>query len=272
MRSSTGQKDRPGAADASAAMQGSPSCRSCRGTGFELVVSADGISRVKRCTCLVSDRAERLLKQSRIPRRYMGCSFENYADHNPSLSLAKAHVSRFVEEYPIHDFGLLLLGPCGVGKTHLAAAALLALLRDKGVQGLFYDFRDLLKEIQASYNPVSGTTEMEILQPIFAAEVLVLDDLGATKMTDWVRDTLSHIINNRYNERRVTLFTSNMEDETSPKAPPADERIREKPNLRSQIGDALRSRLYEMCEVICLEGDDFRRSVHHTGRRPGPQR
>ena len=273
MRSSTGQKDRPGPADAAAsAMQGSPSCQSCRGTGFELVVSADGISRARRCTCLVSDRAGRLLKQSRIPRRYMGCSFENYADHNPSLSLAKAHVSRFVEEFPIHDFGLLLLGPCGVGKTHLAAAALLALIRDKGVHGLFYDFRDLLKEIQASYNPVSGTTEMEILQPIFAAEVLVLDDLGATKMTDWVRDTLSHIINNRYNERRVTLFTSNMEDETSPKALPVDERIREKPNLRSQIGDALRSRLYEMCEVICLEGDDFRRSVHHTGRRPGPQR
>lgn len=272
MRSTTGQKARPAPPDAGPAMPGSPSCQRCRGTGFELVLSEDGISRARRCPCLASDRAGRLLSGSRIPRRYLGCSFENYAHLNPSLSLAKAHVSRFVEEYPIHDFGLLLLGPCGVGKTHLATAALLALMRDKGVQGLFYDFRDLLKEIQASYNPVSGTTEMEILQPIFAAEVLVLDDLGATKMTEWVRDTLSHIINNRYNERRVTLFTSNMEDETFVKGAPVDERIREKPNLRSQIGDALRSRLYEMCEVICLEGEDFRRSVHHTGRRPGPQR
>ena len=273
MRSSTGQKDRPGPPEATASsMKGSLSCESCRGTGFALVVSPDGIARAHRCSCLASDRSGRLISESRIPRRYLSCSFENYADHNPSLSLAKAHVSRFVEEYPIHDFGLLLLGPCGVGKTHLAAAALGALIRDKGVHGLFYDFRDLLKEIQASYNPVSGTTEMGILQPIFAAEVLVLDDLGATKMTDWVRDTLSHIINNRYNERRVTLFTSNMEDETTAKAAPVDERIREKPNLRSQIGDALRSRLYEMCEVICLEGDDFRRSVHHTGRRPGMHR
>ena len=273
MRSTTGHDDRPGPSDAEASsIAGSASCQKCRGTGFEVVVSPDGIERAHRCTCLISDRPGRLLKDARIPRRYLGCSFENYADHNPSLSLAKAHVSRFVEEYPIHDFGLLLLGPCGVGKTHLATAALLALIRDKGVHGLFYDFRDLIKEIQASYNPVSGTTEMGILQPIFAAEVLVLDDLGATKMTEWVRDTLSHIINNRYNERRVTLFTSNMEDETAPRGGPIDERIREKPNLRAQIGDALRSRLYEMCEVISLEGDDFRRSVHHTGRRPGPSR
>ena len=251
---------------------GTGSCPRCGGTGFELVVSLDGISRVRRCLCMGADRADRLLRDSRIPRRYRSCSFEEFADVNTSLSLAKLRIRKFVEEYPIQDFGLLLLGPCGVGKTHLAAAALLSLIKDKGVRGLFYDFRDLLKEIQASYNAVSGTTEMEVLQPIFAAEVLVLDDLGSTKMTDWVRDTLSHIINNRYNERRVTIFTSNMDDETTAKSQPADERVRDKPNLRSQIGDALRSRLYEMCEVITLEGEDFRRTVHHTGRRPGHQR
>jgi len=88
-------------------------------------------------------------------------------------------------------------------------------------------------------------------------------------MTDWVRDTLSHIINNRYNDRRVTIFTSNMEDEVY-SGPVADERVRERPLLRDQIGDALRSRLYEMCEVIPLAGEDYRRTVKHTGRRPGP--
>lgn len=247
-------------------------CTRCGGTGFEMIESPDGVTRARRCLCLGADRVERLLRESRIPRRYQGCSFEEFADLSTSLTLAKLRIRRFVEEYPIHDFGLLLLGPCGVGKTHLATAALLSLIKDKGVRGLFYDFRDLLKEIQASYNPVSDTTEMEVLQPIFAAEVLVLDDLGSTKMTDWVRDTLSHIINNRYNERRVTVFTSNMDDETAAKPQPADERVREKPNLRSQIGDALRSRLYEMCEVITMEGEDFRRTVHYTGRRPGPHR
>lgn len=245
------------------------SCKQCNGTGFETILSEDGVSRVRRCSCQSSSRTLRFLGDSRIPKRYMGCTFDTFDELKPSLSLGKTRVRKFVEGYPIHDFGLLLLGPCGVGKTHLAAAALLGLIHDKGVHGIFYDFRDLLKEIQASYNAVSGTTEHAILQPIFNAEVLVLDDLGAAKMTDWARDTLSHIINTRYNERRVTIFTSNLDDE-SDRAPVSDERIRERPQLADQIGTALRSRLYEMCEVIRLDGDDYRKMVKHTGRRAGP--
>jgi len=269
MSSMNAHPEAPGLDPKPAGTGGSPSCTRCSGTGFE-VMAADGVARARRCPCLGTDRVKRLLKEARIPRRYQACSFESYYELNSVLSLAKLQVRRFVDEYPIHDFGLLLLGPCGVGKTHLAAAALLSLITDKGVRGLFYDFRDLLKEIQASYNAVSGTTEMGILQPIFAAEVLVLDDLGATKMTDWVRDTLSHIINNRYNDRRVTIFTSNLDDETS-RPPITDERTKDKPDLRDQIGSPLRSRLYEMCEVIRLDGDDYRRAVgKHAGRRPSP--
>lgn len=244
-----------------------PSCPRCHGTGFEVVTDGTGIDRARRCGCQAEGRPDRLLREARIPRRYQGCSFETYAALNPTLDLARRQVLAFVEEYPAHDFGLLLLGPCGVGKTHLATAALQALVRDKGVRGLFYDFRDLLKEIQDTYNAESGATEMDVLQPVFSADVVVLDDLGATKMTDWVRDTLAHIINNRYNDRRVTLFTSNLEDDPRPGA---EERVRDRPLLVDQIGAPLRSRLYEMCEVIRLEGKDFRREVKkHTGRRPG---
>lgn len=246
-----------------------PACPDCGGTGYSIHTSEDGVERAKRCSCARVDRVGALMKDARIPKRYRSCTFESYYHLEPPLERAKNQVQKFVEEYPLHDFGLLLLGPCGVGKTHLATAALSFLIREKGVAGIFYDFRDLLKEIQASYNPVSGTTEMGILAPIFSAEVLVLDDLGATKMTDWVRDTLSHIINNRYNERRVTIVTTNLEDEVTITSR-GDERVRERPLLRDQIGDALRSRLYEMCDIIHIAGDDYRVTVgKHTGRRPG---
>jgi DNA replication protein DnaC len=165
---------------------------------------------------------------------------------------------KFVEEYPLVDVGLLFLGRCGVGKTHLAVAALRELI-GKGIPGLFYDFRDLLKEIQDSYNPNTHTSELKILAPIFDAEILVLDELGASKPTEWVQETITHIINKRYNEKKVTLFTSNYLD--MPIGSSYDE------TLTDRVGVRLRSRLHEMCRLIMIEGDDYREIIKN--RRGG---
>jgi DNA replication protein DnaC len=159
---------------------------------------------------------------------------------------------RFVEEYPVVDVGLLFLGSCGVGKTHLAVSALRELI-NKGIPGLFYDFRDLLKEIQDSYNPNTHTSELKILAPIFEAEVLVLDELGASKPTEWVQETITHIINKRYNEKKVTVFTSNYLD--IPIGSSYDE------TLTERVGVRLRSRLHEMCRSMLIEGDDYRELI-----------
>lgn len=69
------------------------------------------------------------------------------------------------------------MGPCSVGKTHLATAVLRGLV-EKGVSRLFYEFGALLKEIQNSYNPMANTSESGLLTPIYQTEVLVLDELG----------------------------------------------------------------------------------------------
>jgi len=82
-------------------------------------------------------------------------------------------------------------------------------ITEKGDSGLFYDFRDLLREIQSTWNAVSQTSEWEVLRPVLQVDVLVLDELGANKPTDWVRDTMTHIINCRYNDKKITIFTSN---------------------------------------------------------------
>jgi DNA replication protein DnaC len=239
-------------------------CEFCSGTGWEPV----GEKGVRLCSCRSEDHRTQILAMARIPKRYEKCSFENFIvenfdDAGMTIRYALNDSQTLVREYPNTDVGLLFLGPCGVGKTHLAVATIKALI-NKGISCLFYDFRDLLKEIQDSYNPISQTTELRVLEPIYDADVLVLDELGASKPTDWVRDTMTQIINTRYNDKKLTIFTSNYLDK---RQDPKEE------TLTDRVGVRLRSRLHEMCRVVLIEGDDYRLklNVSHNmsrGRRP----
>jgi len=210
-----------------------------------------------------------LLAQARIPKRYEHCelaSFEpNYSGNNASLGRAAMMAQKFVDEYPLEKTGLLFLGPIGVGKTHLAAGIIRELMQ-KNVPCLFCDYRELLKEIQNSYNPSVSATEMSILRPVFQAEVLVLDELGAVKPSEWVWDTVSLILNTRYNDVRTTIITTNLAD-----APPAGaepySKVRREDTLGDRIGERMRSRLHEMCRKIEMQGEDFRQKVRSASFR-----
>jgi DNA replication protein DnaC len=206
----------------------------------------------RRCRCHTQDAQTKLLEAAHIPRRYEECSLANYqpAANNGSQLRAFNYAYRLVQEYPLVERGLLFTGACGVGKTHLSVAILRELIEKKGVSCLFYEFGTLLKEIQNSYNPVSQTSELKVLTPVIEAEVLVLDELGASKPTDWVRDTMMYVINTRYNDRKLTIFTTNY----------LDGRNSERDEiLEDRIGVRLRSRLFEMCKTVHIEGEDYRR-------------
>jgi len=249
-------------------------CKHCHGTGFEVRGADDGVNRASRCGCRDARREALLVSAAAIPRRYEHCTLDGFENHHASQGQALQLARRFVKEYPMGDAGLLLTGPCGSGKTHLVVGILRALILERGARCLFYDFQDLLKEIQSSYSPVSQASETEILKPVFDADVLVLDDLGAQKPTAWVRDTVAHIINNRYNDRRTTLFTTNRPDAVETR-PAARGRLESgEATLLDQIGERIHSRLYEMCVVVPLDGDDYRRTFKHPGVRSqmeGPQ-
>jgi len=234
--------------------------------GVRTIQSPGGATVIETCACQLELRVTRLLHRASIPARYEHCSFDSYEASFPGAdrSLAAAHLMarRFVDGYPATTAGrgLLLTGSIGVGKTHLAVGILQALIVEKGVRGLFCDYRELLKEIQHSYNPQVATTEMEILGPVFEAEVLVLDELGAAKPTDWVWDTVALVLNTRYNDKRTTLITTNYPNAPAALARNADKTIREE-TLGDRITERMRSRLEEMCVEVEMRGKDFRQHV-----------
>ena len=249
-----------------------------------MIPRPDGSGRAAvACDCGMQDRAVRVIERARVPKRYEHCDFESYvpdltdgktwtAQHAQSLKNAKMLTQRFVAEYPISsEKGLLLMGPSGVGKTHLGVAALKELIR-RGHAGIFCDYRELLKEIQSSYNPASESTEMKILEPIRTVEILVLDDLGASKPSAWVLDIVGLLLNARYNEKRVTILTTNYFDEAeassepAPRLPGGQRVVLKEDTLADRIGARMRSRLFEMCRTVEIFAPDFRREARQAGR------
>lgn len=236
------------------------------------------------CDCTAGDRSERALAKARVPERYRHCDFENFETDNEtesaggeqlaawhrSLSQAKLIVQRFAEEFPVgNEQGLLLMGPCGAGKTHLAVAALKQIAL-RGHSGLFYDYRELLKQIQDSYNAESQSTEMGVLEPVLKAEILVLDDLGSSKPSMWALETVGHILNTRYNEKRVTVLTTNYLDADAPAVPIARVAGRApaiEDSLGERVGQRIRSRLYEMCRTVEINAADYRKEFRNLSRR-----
>lgn len=251
-------------------------CQICGGSGWK---SAGSDRRVVRCECRLKQRGESLLASARIPKRYEHCELANFEFDGPHANLVRARMAayRFVEEYVVDKdkTGLLLIGSIGVGKTHLAVGIIKELIVSKAIPCLFYDYRELLKQIQNSYNDSVKATELEVLRPVFETEVLVLDELGAVKPTEWVWDTVSLILNTRYNDNRTTIITTNFAD-----LPERERRgafratDREAANyvvtqdtLGDRIGERMRSRLHEMCRIVKMEGADFRQTVRSASFR-----
>jgi DNA replication protein DnaC len=253
-----------------------------------MVARPDGAgSYAVPCDCGMEGRATRMLDRARIPKRYEHCDFESYqtdlADGKTytqqqaeSLKRAKMMAQAFVRNYPGGDqAGLLLMGNAGVGKTHLAIAALKDLL-SRGHSGYFCEYGALLRDIQNTYRAESEISEMHLLNPILSVEVLVIDDLGCIKPSDWVRDTIGYILNSRYADSsrdlsrpRCTIITTNYDDSPDEKAavgPDSKRQVLRKDRLEDRIGARMRSRLYEMCRTVEVCAPDFRREVRQIGR------
>jgi DNA replication protein DnaC len=242
-------------------------CPECNGTGWK-IVEREELSGAVRCECVQVQRAERVIASAGIPPLYSNAGFDNFLlpRENPiayrELTEIFLAARGFARDFPNNKkAGILFMGEPGTGKTHLAVAAFRAVLA-KGFEGLFFDYQNLLDRIRSGYDEASNSSDKEAYRVAMDAEVLLLDDLGAHRVTDWVEDTVTSIITYRCNNRKPLIATTNLIDadagyETHQRS--STGKVDYRTTLTERIGPRARSRLFEMCRVIKMPlVEDFR--------------
>jgi DNA replication protein DnaC len=213
----------------------------CDGSGW--LVDDSNLARPCGCRERRARRSARRLG-SGIPKRFQGVSFERkpICDLDPFVL---RHVRDFVHRIDVQldaGHGLWFFGDVGTGKTSLAMLVSRTAL-EAGRSVAIYSVPRLLAEIKETYDRDSGDSYMQLFRRLCAVDLLHLDDLGAERSTEWVLEQLYSIVNERWQDSRSIMVTTNLTRD----------------QLREQLGERTVSRLVEICDdPIPIMGEDLR--------------
>lgn len=237
-------------------------CELCDGVGL-VRVEADGRWVSRACDCQAAARAAALVKRARIPAGFEHATLDGFVASKytaQGLLAAKQFVREFIPGQATP--GLLLTGTVGTGKTHLAAGILRDLAEEKGVSGRFVDVRELLDQLRGSYDDSAQETQAQILRPLLTADLVVVDELGAARPSEWVFETIELLIGGLYNRTTPTIVTTNLPNLAAGAGASTGNgyaRAAMRPEtLGDRIGSRMWSRLQQMCRAVEMNGPDWR--------------
>lgn len=256
-------------------------CPHCEDRGWIIRESPDGISTAEKCKCEERRITDALLIKAGIPPIYMekihtdtGGTFDSYKIQNDNPTTASRQGSvvnalrRFLQNYPPENStvkpGVALIGPPGAGKTHLGIIVLRALIMKTHQPGMFVDAEELLSSIQRSYSPdLASVEDRTALDRAVETPLLMIDDIGSRRITDWQTDVMTRLFTTRTNQRRTTIITTNLRAEL-PSQVSLDRIAQTKMDLTPRtlpevIGPRAFSRIFEMCRIVDFGGiHDYR--------------
>ena len=234
-------------------------CEACGGMGL---IKTETGSRT--CDCQAAAGAAARIRRAHIPVGFASATLEGFrpAPHtSQALTAARTFAREFLPGMKSCDTpGLLLTGSVGTGKTHLAVATLRAVIEEKGIDGQFVDVRELLDRLRSSYDEGSSQSQAQILKPIMSADLVVIDELGAARPSDWVFETIELLIGGLYNRMAPVIVTTNLPNLAAGAAAFGNSyaRATRPETLGDRIGTRMFSRLQQMCLAIEMVGPDWR--------------